>query len=63
MGKNVGSTDRWIRIVLAVVIAILGYVYKSWWGLLALIPLVTAFINYCPIYSLFGINTGGKKKE
>ncbi len=43
MKKNIGSLDRWIRIVLGLIITILGYMYKSWWGLLALIPLVTAY--------------------
>ncbi len=62
MKKNIGSLDRWIRIVLGLIIAILGYMYKSWWGLLALIPLVTAFINFCGIYAIFGISTCNKKE-
>ena len=57
MNKNVGNSDRIIQIVIGLLIGILGFVYKSWWGLLALVPLATAFINFCPLYSIFKINT------
>lgn len=60
MKQNVGSTDKIIRIVLGIVIAAIGYYYKSWWGLVALVPLLTAFISFCPIYTIFNIST---KKE
>lgn len=61
MKKNVGNADAIIRISIAVIIAIAGVYYKSWWGLLALVPLLTALFNFCPLYALFGINTKGKK--
>ena len=57
MNKNVGNSDRIVRIVIGLLIGILGFVYKSWWGLLAIVPLATAFINFCPLYSIFKINT------
>ncbi len=57
MKKNVGTVDRIIRIVLAVVIAALGIYFKSWWGLLAVVPLATALIGWCPLYVPFGIST------
>ncbi len=62
MKHNVGNVDRWIRIVLGIIIAALGWYFKTWWGLVALIPLVTAFVNFCPIYPIFGLSTA-KKKE
>ena len=57
MTHNVGSADRLIRIVLGLVIAVLGIYFQSWWGLLAVVPLATAFISWCPAYLPFGITT------
>jgi hypothetical protein len=61
MKKNVGSIDKIIRIILAIIIAVLGYYYQTWWGLLAIVPLVTAFMNFCPLYPIFGISSCAKK--
>ncbi len=60
MKQNVGNTDKIIRIILGITIAALGYYYKSWWGLVALVPLLTTFAGFCPIYPVFGFRT--KKK-
>ena len=57
MKANMGTTDRVIRIIIAVVIAVLGFYFKSWWGLLAIVPLLTAVIRWCPLYLPFGIKT------
>jgi hypothetical protein len=43
------------------IIALAGYYYNSWWGLLAVIPLITAYFSFCPLYKLLGINTFKKK--
>jgi len=61
MKQNIGSTDKIIRIILGIVIAAVGYYFKSWWGLVALVPILTALINFCPFYPIFGIST--KKGE
>ena len=63
MKANVGTADKIIRILLAVVIAVLGIVYQSWWGLLAIIPLFTALVNWCPLYMPFGLSTCRTKME
>jgi len=57
MKKNVGKTDKVIRLVLGVIIAAAGIYFKSWWGLLAIVPVATALINFCPIYRIFGLST------
>lgn len=57
MKQNVGTIDKVIRIILAIIIGALGYYYQSWWGLVALVPLVTAFVGVCPAWSIFGIST------
>ena len=66
MKKNVGRTDKWIRIILGVVLLVLVFVVKSdwrWLGLIGIIPLATAFLNFCPLYTLFGINTNKKNAD
>ena len=60
MKANVGGTDRVIRIVLGVAILIGGYILKSWWGLIGLVPLITGIVGWCPLYIPLGIST---KKE
>lgn len=62
MKTNVGKTDMIIRYILAVVIFALGYYYRSWWGLIGLIPLLTAFFRVCPIYMPFKFSTDKSKK-
>ncbi len=57
MKPNVGQKDATVRMVLGVLIALAGFYFKSWWGLLAFVPLVTAYFNFCPLYKLLGINT------
>ena len=60
MLKNVGNADRNIRIVLGIAVIIVGIVLQSWWGLIGLVLLLTAGLNFCPLYAIFGIST--KKK-
>ncbi len=57
MKSNVGKSDKVVRIVLGIIIAALGYYYQTWWGLIALVPILTAFMGFCPIYKIVGINT------
>jgi len=57
MKKNIGNTDRWIRIILGLVIIGTGIYFKSWWGLVGVLPLGTAFIRSCPLYMPFRIST------
>jgi len=49
-----------IRIVLGVVIAALGIYFMRWWGLVAIIPLATAFMNWCPAFSFLGVSSDKK---
>jgi len=57
MKCNVGKVDRMIRIVLGVAIISVGMYFKSWWGAVGLIPLLTAAIRWCPAYIPFGFST------
>ncbi|GAA4944276.1 hypothetical protein GCM10023314_16600 [Algibacter agarivorans] len=68
MKKNMGTLDKGIRLVIAIAIALLYY-FNIISGTLAyilmavaIIFLLTSFINFCPLYTLFGINTCKVKK-
>lgn len=60
MKKNVGSADKVIRIILGVAIIAFGIYTQSWWGLVGIVPLFTAFIGWCPAYNLLGVSTDKK---
>jgi hypothetical protein len=57
MLRNIGSTDRTVRIIAGLVIIVAGFAFRSWWGLVGLLPLLTAVIGWCPLYLPFRINT------
>ena len=67
MKKNMGSYDKLIRLVVAIVLIILYY--KGAFGsTLGIVVLVVAFVltltslmSFCPLYTLFGLNTCKKK--
>jgi hypothetical protein len=68
MKKNMGTVDKVIRLVIALVIVIL-FLTHAISGTLALVLLilagifvVTSLIGFCPLYFLLGISTG-KKQE
>lgn len=63
MKKNVGKTDKIVRIVIGVVILAVGYYFRSWWGLIGIVPILTAAIGWCPAYLPFGISTCKAKKK
>ena len=68
MKKNMGSTDRIIRLLIAIVVGILYYtnVISGTLGLvlliLAAVFVLTSFVSFCPLYLPFGISTC-KRKE
>ena len=62
MEVNMSSTDRVIRIIVGVLAIVLGIYFKSWWGLVGVVPLLTALLNFCPAYNLIGISTSKKVK-
>lgn len=68
MKANMGSTDKLLRIIAAIVIGIL-YFTNVITGTLGIILLVVAAIflftslaGFCPAYTLIGMNTSKKKK-
>ncbi|MBP8156294.1 MAG: DUF2892 domain-containing protein [Leadbetterella sp.] len=67
MKANMGSTDRVIRIVLAVVLAALYFsgVISGTLGIVlvvvAAVFALTSLVSFCPLYTLLGINTCSTK--
>jgi hypothetical protein len=65
--KNVGMVDRVIRIILGIILLYLflvNMVAAPWSYLVALIGLIllgTGIIGSCPLYSMLGMNTLGRK--
>ena len=65
MKKNVGNLDRILRIVLGLALlafAFLGPEGIRMWGFIGVVPLATGIINFCPLYTLLGVNTCSVKK-
>jgi len=63
MKKNMGGMDRTVRLIIALVVVALYY-FGVISGTLATILLIlagifviTSVISFCPLYTLFGINT------
>ncbi len=57
MKCNVGGTEKSIRIIVGIVIIAAGIFFRSWWGIIGLVPLITGAIGYCPVSQALGINT------
>tara|TARA_R110002096_G_scaffold432976_1_gene650734 strand:+ start:13631 stop:13834 length:204 start_codon:yes stop_codon:yes gene_type:complete len=63
MKKNMGSIDKAVRIVVAVIIAFLFYngTITGTLGIvlivLAAVFVLTSFVSFCPLYTIFGIKT------
>lgn len=60
MKRNLGNADRVVRVILGLfLLSLLIGLHTSakYFGLIGLIPLVTAIVGYCPLYSLIGIKT------
>lgn len=57
MKKNMGTLDRRIRLILGLLIVAAGIYFKTWWGLVGVVFLVTSLISWCPLYAPFGLST------
>lgn len=68
MKKNMGSIDRIIRLLLAAIFAYLYFagIVTGTSGLILVILggvfVLTSLVSFCPLYTLFGVNTCAVKK-
>jgi uncharacterized membrane protein YfcA len=63
MTKNIGSTDRILRIIVGVALiaaTLTGAI--GVWGWVGVVPLATAIMGWCPPYAILGFNTCSTKK-
>ena len=64
MKKNMGTADRVVRTIIAIIIAILYFGTGTISGTVGIVLLVlagifllTSFVSFCPLYAPFGIST------
>ena len=69
MKKNMGSNDKLIRLMVAIILIILYYksILVGTLGIIALILAfvltITSLVSFCPLYTLLGINTCKKEEK
>ncbi|MCD2259591.1 YgaP family membrane protein [Psychroserpens luteolus] len=69
MKSNVGTSDKVIRIALAIVIGVLYFadIISGTWSYVllgfAFILILTSVMSFCPIYKLLGINSCSLKTK
>ncbi|WP_281847016.1 YgaP family membrane protein [Olleya namhaensis] len=67
MKKNMGALDKSLRVLAAIFVALLyyldilngmvAYVLMA----VAIVFLITSFVNFCPLYAILGVNTCKRK--
>ncbi|WP_373062200.1 DUF2892 domain-containing protein [Gemmatimonas sp.] len=56
--KNIGSVDRALRVALGLGLLAIAFTGpQTQWGYLGFIPLLTAAIGSCPLYTILGFST------
>lgn len=69
MKKNMGNTDKIIRLVIAAIIAILYFtnVISGTFGIVLLVLagvlILTSMVSFCPLYAPFGLSTCPLKEK
>jgi hypothetical protein len=69
MKSNMGTVDKTIRIIIAVIIGILYFkgIITGTLGIVLLVLagvfVITSFISFCPLYTMLGINSCPVKND
>ncbi len=64
MPVNVGTIDRALRAIVGLILIALVFVGpQTAWGWIGVVPLLTAFIGFCPAYTLIGVKTCSVKDK
>jgi len=66
--NNIGMVDQWLRTIIGFSLVAMVLLTSSpwrWFGLIGLLPLATAILCWCPVYSYFGFSTdtGAHKRD
>lgn len=63
MAKNEGNIDRIVRLTAgAALVGLAATGTVGVWGWIGVVPLATGAMGWCPLYSIFGINTCAVKQ-
>ncbi|HQT27591.1 MAG TPA: DUF2892 domain-containing protein [Burkholderiales bacterium] len=60
MKTNVGSLDKIVRIVAGIGLLALFFILEGnlrFIGLIGIVPIATALMGWCPLYSILGLST------
>jgi hypothetical protein len=60
MELNIGTADRIVRAIVGLAILSLAFIGDEsvrWAGVFGFLPLVTAIVGWCPLYSMLGVRT------
>lgn len=56
--SNVGNIDRILRVVLGIALIAMTLTGTiGVWGWIGVVPLLTAALGSCPVYTMLGLNT------
>ena len=61
--KNIGNIDKKLRLMIGFLLIAYGLYFNSWVGFIAIVPILTATMNICPLYSLLGLSTCSLEKH
>ena len=62
MKANVGGIDKVVRILIGIALIAWALLGGPAWAWIGVLPLGTGLVNWCPAYSLLGMNTCPLKK-
>jgi hypothetical protein len=70
MKKNIGNTDRFVRVMFGIILLIIfmsGAITNSLWNWIilavSLVLIITAFATFCPLYALVGKSSCEVKRK
>lgn len=66
MKTNVGGMDKILRVGVGIALLAAAAFMEGplrWWGLVGIVPLLTGLFGFCPLYTVFGLNTCPMEKK
>jgi hypothetical protein len=65
MHKNVGNFDRALRVAFGFALLSLFFLLEGnlrWLAIIGFVPLITATLGTCPMYTVIGLNTCPRRR-
>ena len=57
------NVDRILRLIAGIAILGAGFYFKSWLGLIGIVPILTGVFRFCPAYLPWGLSTCPTKEK